>query len=130
VNLLQHSLVLAIRVYRCTVSPAQLFLFGAGSGCRFTPTCSVYATEAILSHGALTGTWLTVKRLARCHPWGSCGHDPVPASESTGPGYSNVEIQKTLARSSTRKHKFPPFGLHPARPAEAPFEIHPPNFHG
>lgn len=78
-NLLQHSLVLAIRVYRWTLSPAQLYLFGSTAGCRFTPTCSAYALEAIATQGALTGCWLTLKRLGRCHPWGGCGHDPVPA---------------------------------------------------
>jgi len=78
VNLLQHSLVLAIRGYRCTVSPAQVCLFGATSGCRFTPTCSAYALEAISTHGALSGSALAARRIARCHPWGACGHDPVP----------------------------------------------------
>jgi len=79
VNLLQHSLVLAIRVYRWTLSPAQLYLFGSTAGCRFTPSCSAYAQEAITTQGAVTGGWLAVKRLGRCHPWGGCGHDPVPA---------------------------------------------------
>lgn len=84
-NLLQHSLVLAIRVYRRVLSPAQLYLFGATAGCRYTPTCSAYALEAITAHGALAGGWLAVKRLARCHPWGGCGHDPVPAQPFPAP---------------------------------------------
>jgi uncharacterized protein len=79
VNLAQHILVFAVRVYRCTLSPALGFLFGP-AGCRFTPTCSAYALEAITCHGAIHGSWLTIKRLSRCHPWGGCGHDPVPAS--------------------------------------------------
>lgn len=74
----QHILVLAVRVYRLTVSPAQAFLFGTTGGCRFTPTCSVYAMDAVREHGALTGTMLATKRICRCHPWGDCGHDPVP----------------------------------------------------
>jgi hypothetical protein len=81
-------LLLAIRVYRWTVSPAQTFLFGPTGGCRFTPTCSQYAMEAIRAHGALAGGWRAVKRICRCHPWGdparaerSCGHDPVPQTE-------------------------------------------------
>jgi putative membrane protein insertion efficiency factor len=76
-NLLQAILIFAIRVYRLTISPAQTFLFGAGSGCRFTPTCSQYAMDAIRERGAVAGSWLAVKRICRCHPFGSCGHDPV-----------------------------------------------------
>jgi hypothetical protein len=73
-------LAAAIRLYQLTISPAQLFLFGAGSGCRFTPPCSAYALEAVRGHGALAGTWLAAKRVCRCQPWGGCGHDPVPPS--------------------------------------------------
>jgi uncharacterized protein len=46
--------------------------------CRYQPSCSAYAVTALRRYGALKGGWLTVKRLARCHPWGGCGHDPVP----------------------------------------------------
>ncbi|MBR5824574.1 MAG: membrane protein insertion efficiency factor YidD, partial [Paludibacteraceae bacterium] len=46
--------------------------------CRFTPTCSQYAIEAIKKHGPFKGLWLAVKRIARCHPWGGSGYDPVP----------------------------------------------------
>ena len=67
-----------IQLYRWTLSPALVFLFGANSGCRFTPTCSQYAREAIERHGALAGSALAVKRICRCHPLGRCGHDPVP----------------------------------------------------
>jgi hypothetical protein len=80
-NLLQHILLLAIRAYRWTISPAQAFLFGPAGGCRFTPTCSQYAMDAIRGHGALAGGWLAVKRICRCHPWGRCGHDPVPPTK-------------------------------------------------
>jgi len=80
VNPLQHILIFAVRVYRWTISPAQIFLFGTGSGCRFTPTCSVYALAALREHGAVAGTALAAKRICRCHPWGECGHDPVPES--------------------------------------------------
>src|ERR1700733_15329460 len=68
-----------IQIYRHTLSPAQTFLFGAQTGCRFTPTCSQYALEAIEQHGAAAGSLLAVKRICRCHPLGGCGHDPVPA---------------------------------------------------
>ncbi len=46
--------------------------------CRFTPTCSQYAVEALRRHGPLRGSWLTLRRLSRCHPWGGSGYDPVP----------------------------------------------------
>ena len=78
-NPAQHILVLGVRLYRWVLSPLQTFLFGPLARCRFTPSCSQYALEAIRRHGARAGTWLALKRIARCHPWGSCGHDPVPA---------------------------------------------------
>jgi len=87
-SLVIHGLVFAIRAYRWTISPAQTFLFGSTGGCRFTPTCSQYAMDAIRARGALAGGWLAVKRICRCHPWGdparaerSCGHDPAPKAE-------------------------------------------------
>ena len=61
-----------IRLYQVTLSP---FFRGA---CRHTPSCSVYAIEAIERHGALRGSWLAVKRLSRCRPFGTHGFDPVP----------------------------------------------------
>ena len=80
-NLAQHILATAIKLYRLILSPAKLFLFGSHAQCRFTPTCSGYALEAITSHGAVAGSWLAVKRICRCHPWGGCGPDPVPLKE-------------------------------------------------
>ena len=62
----------AIRLYRLVLSPWW------GGACRFTPTCSVFAEEAIDRHGALHGTWLAFKRVGRCHPWCAGGFDPVP----------------------------------------------------
>lgn len=66
------SLKVLIRAYQWTVSP---FLPPA---CRFHPTCSDYAIEALERHGSVRGTWLATRRIARCHPWCSGGHDPVP----------------------------------------------------
>jgi uncharacterized protein len=53
------------------------------SPCRYVPTCSGYAVEALETHGALRGTWLTGRRLLRCHPWGGHGYDPVPLPTSS-----------------------------------------------
>jgi uncharacterized protein len=80
-NPAQHILVFAVRAYRWTISPAQLYLFGPAGGCRFTPTCAQYAIEAIDARGVLTGSVLAAKRICRCHPWGGCGHDPVPSKQ-------------------------------------------------
>src|SRR5436189_304509 len=75
-------LILAVRLYQWTLSPAKTFLFGPTARCRFTPSCSEYAIEAIKTHGAFAGIWLATKRICRCHPWGDCGHDPVPKKKS------------------------------------------------
>jgi uncharacterized protein len=67
-----------IRVYQRTASPLLPALFGPACGCRFHPTCSHYAEEAVRSHGALKGAWLTARRLIKCTPFHPGGHDPVP----------------------------------------------------
>lgn len=69
---MRHVLVFPIRVYQTFVSPLL------PPACRYWPNCSAYAVEAILKHGAVKGCWLTVRRLARCAPWGRSGYDPVP----------------------------------------------------
>jgi putative membrane protein insertion efficiency factor len=68
----RRVLVLAVRVYRLLLSP------WLGNSCRFEPTCSTYAIEALERHGALLGSGLTTWRLLRCHPWCTPGSDPVP----------------------------------------------------
>lgn len=80
-NLAQHTLIFAVRVYRFAVSPLQMVLFGPLARCRYEPTCSEYAMEAVRQHGALKGSWLALNRVCRCHPWGACGWDPVPPAE-------------------------------------------------
>jgi len=69
---MRKVLILLIGAYRYLLSP---FL---GNNCRFHPTCSCYAQEAILRHGAMRGGWLALRRIARCHPWHAGGIDPVP----------------------------------------------------
>lgn len=72
--MMKQFLQFLIRVYQGILSP-----FGATrSSCRFLPTCSNYALEALEVHGALKGLKLIIARLFRCHPWGGCGFDPVP----------------------------------------------------
>ncbi|QDY69849.1 membrane protein insertion efficiency factor YidD [Qingshengfaniella alkalisoli] len=69
---LAFILSLPVRAYRLTFSP------WVGRNCRYDPTCSAYAMEALRVHGGLRGGWLTLKRLGRCHPWGGFGVDDVP----------------------------------------------------
>lgn len=73
-------LLAAIRGYQLLISP----LFPPS--CRYFPSCSEYARQAVQSHGPLAGGWLAVKRLARCHPWGGFGYDPVPVPVRAGAG--------------------------------------------
>jgi putative membrane protein insertion efficiency factor len=71
--MMQRLLITIVKAYRLVLSP------WLGSSCRFEPTCSVYAIQALAMHGAAAGSYLTLKRLARCHPWCDGGHDPVPS---------------------------------------------------
>jgi putative membrane protein insertion efficiency factor len=68
----------AARVLHALVRGYQRLRAGRPSPCRFVPTCSNYALEALEAHGALRGAWLSLRRLTRCHPWGGHGWDPVP----------------------------------------------------
>ena len=72
--MMQRALTALVKGYRLFLSP------WLGSSCRFTPTCSVYALQALEAHGAAAGAYLTAARIARCHPWCDGGHDPVPAA--------------------------------------------------
>jgi uncharacterized protein len=70
----KYLLIGLLRVYRTVVSPCY------GQVCRYYPSCSQYALDAVRSHGAAKGSWLALRRLSRCHPWALGGVDPVPAS--------------------------------------------------
>lgn len=82
----RRALVLPLQFYRRWISPAL------PPTCRFYPTCSAYAVEALLTHGALRGTWLAVLRLLKCAPWHPGGLDPVPPAKS---GLSGSECLPT-----------------------------------
>ena len=69
---LSFLLVIPIKLYQILISPIL------GPNCRYHPTCSQYSIEAINKHGPFKDTWLAIKRISSCHPWGGSGHDPVP----------------------------------------------------
>ena len=71
-NFLEFLLIIPIKFYQILISPLL------GPRCRYYPTCSNYAVQAIEKHGAFKGSWLAFKRIISCHPWGGSGHDPVP----------------------------------------------------
>ncbi len=73
-NMPKNILLLIIRFYQLAISPLT------SPSCRFHPTCSCYAKEALVKHGVIKGGYLFVKRFVKCHPWGSHGYDPVPDS--------------------------------------------------
>jgi putative membrane protein insertion efficiency factor len=77
---LGRFLIAIVRLYQAAISP------WTPPACRFTPTCSAYAIDAIGAHGAARGTWLSLRRIGRCHPWGGHGYDPVPGGGCSGSG--------------------------------------------
>ena len=74
---MKHLLIAMLKAYRFAISPLY------GQVCRFHPTCSAYALEAVTVHGSLRGSWLAGRRILRCHPWNPGGYDPVPPAKST-----------------------------------------------
>lgn len=74
-KILTFPIVILIKFYQLAISP------WLGKNCRYNPTCSHYTLEALKVHGLLKGSWLAIKRIASCHPWGGEGYDPVPPKQ-------------------------------------------------
>ncbi len=72
---MKYPIIWFLRAYRAVISPLY------GQVCRYHPSCSAYALQAVTDHGALRGCWLAVRRLGRCHPWAAGGYDPVPGTQ-------------------------------------------------
>jgi uncharacterized protein len=70
---MKYVLIGLLKAYRFAISPLY------GQVCRYHPSCSAYALEAVTVHGSVRGTWLSIRRLGRCHPWSAGGYDPVPS---------------------------------------------------
>lgn len=71
-RILSLPFIFLIKIYQWVISPLM------GPTCRYTPTCSHYAAEALKKHGVIKGMWLAIRQISRCHPWGGSGYDPVP----------------------------------------------------
>jgi putative membrane protein insertion efficiency factor len=84
----KHVLIAVMKAYRAVVSPLY------GQVCKFHPTCSAYALEALEVHGAAKGSWLAMRRLVRCHPWSLGGYDPVPGSERESRWLARLEAEE------------------------------------
>ena len=92
---MRRLLMAIVRFYRTAISPLT------PPSCRYDPTCSAYALEALERHGALRGSWLAFRRILRCHPWGGSGYDPVPDSGSDGSG-DEGQVIETSSRQATK----------------------------
>ena len=100
-NLGQYIAMGVLRIYQFAISPALHVLIGPLGGCRFHPTCSVYAADAVRVHGVVKGSVLAAGRICRCHPWGGCGHDPVPESNPASVGSQQAQGHPPMGAHST-----------------------------
>jgi len=87
-----------IRVYQFVLSPLL------PGHCRYYPTCSQYALEAVQQYGTITGVWLAIRRIVRCQPWGSSGFDPVPPRQRAEPGNTGHIHGKCIAPRQTQRY--------------------------
>lgn len=94
--MITRLLILLVKAYRLLLSPSL------GSACRFEPTCSAYSLQALQRFGAAQGSYLTLRRLARCHPWCDGGHDPVPEASTSAPTslFTRLISSSTVKKSS------------------------------
>ena len=84
-----------LKAYRFAISPLY------GQVCRYHPSCSAYALEAVTVHGSVKGSWLSVRRVGRCHPWAAGGYDPVPAKKTSAVAVPNDGVQQQLDAVNT-----------------------------
>jgi putative membrane protein insertion efficiency factor len=93
---MKYLLIGLLRLYRLFISPLY------GQVCRYYPSCSAYALEAVTVHGSIRGSWYAVRRVARCHPWAAGGYDPVPRPGEK-PGNQPGEEQRSYHRHPTHQ---------------------------
>jgi putative membrane protein insertion efficiency factor len=92
---MKYLLIGLLRAYRFAISPLY------GQVCRYHPSCSAYALEAVTVHGSLRGSWLAVRRVGRCHPWAAGGYDPVPPPKAVPmPGTTPLSRPPTQTRGA------------------------------
>ncbi|MBO9522280.1 MAG: membrane protein insertion efficiency factor YidD [Nocardioidaceae bacterium] len=85
---MKYFLIALLKAYRFAISPLY------GQVCRYHPSCSAYALEAVTEHGSIKGSWLAVRRIARCNPWARGGYDPVPAKKTSRPRLGHVRTTR------------------------------------
>ena len=95
---MKYLLIGLLKAYRAVISPLY------GNVCKYYPTCSAYALEAVTVHGAVKGTWLATRRLASCHPWSLGGYDPVPGTPEFA---EEARLQAAAATSPSGQHDHP-----------------------